>query len=174
MSRSLLITGAAGFIGANFTHYWARAHPDDRLVAYDALTYAGNLENLAPLRDRPDFSFVHADICDYDTVLGTLREHAVASGCDPRQFVLTVGAAHGGRRRDRALVGKHRRPGERRSGDDRVEQQPRAAHESDQAEHEHEVIDAAEESLLGINPDHVHTHVARECSHHLVAFLVAQ
>ena len=77
MSRSLLITGAAGFIGANFAHYWARAYPGDRLVAYDALTYAGNLENLAALRDRPNFSFVHADICDYQQVVDTLREHGV-------------------------------------------------------------------------------------------------
>ena len=46
MSKSLLVTGAAGFIGANFVHYWARAHPTDTLVAYDALTYAGNIANL--------------------------------------------------------------------------------------------------------------------------------
>ena len=77
MSRSLLVTGAAGFIGANFVHYWAAAHPDDTIVAYDALTYAGNLASLDSLRSRQNFHFVHADICDYDKVLGTLREHAV-------------------------------------------------------------------------------------------------
>ncbi|MAT91583.1 MAG: dTDP-glucose 4,6-dehydratase [Halioglobus sp.] len=77
MPRSLLVTGAAGFIGANFVHYWARQHPEDRLVAYDALTYAGNEANLAPLRDNHKFTFVHADICDTDKVLGTLREHEV-------------------------------------------------------------------------------------------------
>ena len=77
MSNTLLVTGAAGFIGANFMHYWARNHPQDRLVAYDALTYAGNLANLDALQGRPNFSFVHADICDYDRVLATLREHAV-------------------------------------------------------------------------------------------------
>ncbi|MEZ5570683.1 MAG: dTDP-glucose 4,6-dehydratase [Halioglobus sp.] len=75
MARSLLVTGAAGFIGANFVHYWARQHPDDTLVAYDALTYAGNRANLEPLRGNPRFSFVHADICDYDRVLHTLRKH---------------------------------------------------------------------------------------------------
>lgn len=77
MSRSLLVTGAAGFIGANFVHYWARHHPADRLVAYDALTYAGNLASLDGLRGRPNFSFVHADIRDHDRVLATLRDHAV-------------------------------------------------------------------------------------------------
>ncbi len=77
MSRSLLVTGAAGFIGANFVHYWMEAYPQDRVVAYDALTYAGNLASLADLRDQPNFRFVHADICDYDTVLATLRENYV-------------------------------------------------------------------------------------------------
>ncbi len=77
MSRSLLVTGAAGFIGANFVHYWRAAHPGDRIVAYDALTYAGNRANLAALEGSEGFHFVHADICDYDTVLRTLREQAV-------------------------------------------------------------------------------------------------
>ena len=77
MGKSLLVTGAAGFIGANFVHYWARQHPADKLVAYDALTYAGNLANLDSLRGRPNFSFIHANICDYDRVLQTMREHAV-------------------------------------------------------------------------------------------------
>ena len=77
MSKSLLVTGAAGFIGANFVHYWARQHPADKLVAYDALTYAGNLANLDSLQGRPNFSFIHANICDYDRVLQTMREHAV-------------------------------------------------------------------------------------------------
>jgi len=77
MARSLLVTGAAGFIGANFAHYWMRHHPEDRVVAFDALTYAGNRANLAGLEDKPNFSFVHADICHYDRVLSTLREHEV-------------------------------------------------------------------------------------------------
>jgi len=77
MSRSLLVTGAAGFIGANFVHYWRRQHPGDRLVAYDALTYAGNRANLAGLEGRADFHFIHADIRDTDRVLAALREHAV-------------------------------------------------------------------------------------------------
>ena len=43
----LLVTGAAGFIGSNFVHFWLEEHPDDHVVAYDLLTYAGNRENLA-------------------------------------------------------------------------------------------------------------------------------
>ncbi len=77
MSRSLLVTGAAGFIGANFVHYWMREHPGDRVVAYDALTYAGNRASLAALEQRPGFHFVHADIRDYDRVLQTLQDHDV-------------------------------------------------------------------------------------------------
>ncbi len=77
MAKSLLVTGAAGFIGANFVHYWARAYPEDKVVAYDALTYAGNLASLDALQSNPNFSFVHADICDHDRVLHTLREHGV-------------------------------------------------------------------------------------------------
>ena len=77
MSRSLLVTGAAGFIGANFVHYWRSQHPQDRIVAFDALTYAGNRANLLALEGTEGFHFVHADICDYDKVLATLREHAV-------------------------------------------------------------------------------------------------
>ncbi len=72
--RSLLVTGAAGFIGANFVHYWRAQYPQDRLVAYDALTYAGNRASLAALEGSEGFHFVQADICDYDTVLATLRE----------------------------------------------------------------------------------------------------
>ena len=75
--RALLVTGAAGFIGANFMHYWARAHPADTLVAYDALTYAGNLASLESLRGRDNVHVIHADICDGDRVLATLREHCV-------------------------------------------------------------------------------------------------
>ena len=77
MSKSLLVTGAAGFIGANFAHYWRRHHPQDRIVAFDALTYAGNRANLAELEGTQGFYFVHADICDYDKVLATLREHSI-------------------------------------------------------------------------------------------------
>ncbi|NQX87145.1 MAG: dTDP-glucose 4,6-dehydratase [Halioglobus sp.] len=77
MAKSLLVTGAAGFIGANFVHYWMREHPDDKVVAFDALTYAGNRANLEALQGNDQFSFVHADICDYDRVLTTIKDHAI-------------------------------------------------------------------------------------------------
>ena len=77
MTRSLLITGAAGFIGANFTHHWAMNYPQDRLVAYDALTYAGNRANLNALAGKTNFTFVEADICDRERVESILREHRV-------------------------------------------------------------------------------------------------
>ncbi len=75
--RALLITGACGFIGANFSHFWHRAHPADRIVALDALTYAGNRANLAGLEDTPEFHFVHGNICDQALVEQLLRNYAI-------------------------------------------------------------------------------------------------
>jgi len=77
VSRRLLVTGAAGFIGANFAHYWSREHPDDYLVAYDALTYAGNRANLASLEGSSNFRFVHADICDEARVRALLQDEGL-------------------------------------------------------------------------------------------------
>ncbi len=71
----LLVTGAAGFIGSNFVHYWLEQHPDDHVVAYDLLTYAGNRESLAPVEDR--IVFVQGDICDGELAEKTLREERI-------------------------------------------------------------------------------------------------
>ena len=71
----LLVTGGAGFIGSNFVHYWLERHPDDHVVAYDLLTYAGNRDNLAAVEDR--IAFVHGDICDRELAESTLREHEI-------------------------------------------------------------------------------------------------
>jgi dTDP-glucose 4,6-dehydratase len=73
----LLVTGGAGFIGANFVHYWLGAHPGDRLVVLDALTYAGHRAHLQAVEERPEFRFVHGDICDTALVEGLLREEAL-------------------------------------------------------------------------------------------------
>lgn len=70
----LLVTGGAGFIGANFVHYWLKEHPGDRLVVLDALTYAGKLSNLDRARGHEEFRFVHGNICDIALVEGLLRE----------------------------------------------------------------------------------------------------
>jgi dTDP-glucose 4,6-dehydratase len=77
MADTLLVTGAAGFIGANFVHYWLREHPGDRVIAYDALTYAGNRANLADLDGDERLSFIHADIRDEARVAWLLREEEV-------------------------------------------------------------------------------------------------
>ena len=62
--KTLLITGGAGFIGANFVHHWVKHHPEDRIINLDALTYAGNPENLAGIEESEKYHFVHGDICD--------------------------------------------------------------------------------------------------------------
>ena len=59
-----LVTGGAGFIGANFIYYMLKEHPDDRLLCVDKLTYAGNLSTLKSALEHPNFRFVRADICD--------------------------------------------------------------------------------------------------------------
>jgi dTDP-glucose 4,6-dehydratase len=66
--KRLLITGGAGFIGSNFIHHWIRNHPGDRVINLDALTYAGNLENLKGVGESANYRFVHGDICDGDFV----------------------------------------------------------------------------------------------------------
>ena len=71
----ILVTGAAGFIGSNFVHYWLEQHPDGHVVAYDLLTYAGNRENLAGTEDR--VPFVQGDIADLELAEQTLREHDI-------------------------------------------------------------------------------------------------
>lgn len=73
--KNLLVTGGAGFIGANFVHYWVKQHPDDTVVVLDALTYAGSLSNLELIKDHPSFKFVHGDICDTTLVEKLLREN---------------------------------------------------------------------------------------------------
>jgi len=75
--RRLLVTGGAGFIGSNFIRYWVNRYPDDRLVNLDALTYAGNLENLADIESAPGYRFVHADITDRSVVERLLEEEAI-------------------------------------------------------------------------------------------------
>jgi dTDP-glucose 4,6-dehydratase len=73
MSRRLLVTGGAGFIGANFVHYWLELHPDDRVIVLDALTYAGNLDNLRDVWDDPRFRFYPGRIEDPTVVEGLFR-----------------------------------------------------------------------------------------------------
>ncbi len=72
--RTLLVTGGAGFIGGNFVHFALR-ESDVRVVTLDKLTYAGNLDTLAPLRNHPRHRFLRGDIADRALVAEILREH---------------------------------------------------------------------------------------------------
>ncbi len=65
---NLLVTGGAGFIGTNFVRHWLAKTQEGRVIVFDALTYAGNLDNLSGLERNPRFAFVRGDICDEPTV----------------------------------------------------------------------------------------------------------
>ncbi|MBD5423660.1 MAG: dTDP-glucose 4,6-dehydratase [Allobaculum sp.] len=60
----ILVTGGAGFIGSNFVNYMVNAYPEDEIINLDALTYAGNLENLKEVEDKPNYKFIKGDIAD--------------------------------------------------------------------------------------------------------------
>jgi dTDP-glucose 4,6-dehydratase len=62
--RRIIVTGGAGFIGSNFLRYCASRYPNDRFINLDALTYAGNLDNIKELKDYPNHRFIHGDICN--------------------------------------------------------------------------------------------------------------
>ena len=77
--RNLMVTGGAGFIGSNFARLMLQKYPDYRVVVYDKLTYAGNLENLRDLAERyaDRYTFVRGDICDTQKVREVVRQHQV-------------------------------------------------------------------------------------------------
>jgi len=77
--KNLLVTGGAGFIGSNFVHLVLDKYPDCKVVVYDKLTYAGNLDNLRDVADDPRYSFVRGDICDMELVQEVIREHEIDS-----------------------------------------------------------------------------------------------
>ena len=68
MSKTVLVTGGAGFIGANFVYHMLKTHPDDRILCVDALTYAGNLSTLGDVLENPHFKFFKTDICDREEI----------------------------------------------------------------------------------------------------------
>jgi dTDP-glucose 4,6-dehydratase len=73
----LLVTGGSGFIGSNFIRYYHETHPEDKIVNFDKLTYAGNPANLSDLEALPFYSFVRGDICDREAVDALLRTHSI-------------------------------------------------------------------------------------------------
>ena len=74
---SILITGGAGFIGSHVVRLFVNKYPDCRIINLDKLTYAGNLANLKDIEDRPNYTFIKADICDYDTVRKIVADYDV-------------------------------------------------------------------------------------------------
>lgn len=74
---TILVTGGCGFIGSNFVRYMLERHPSYKMINFDKLTYAGNLENLDGLDANPNYRFVKGDICDRASVETTVRQHNV-------------------------------------------------------------------------------------------------
>jgi len=75
--RNILITGGAGFIGSHVVRLFVNKYPDYHIINLDKLTYAGNLANLHDIKDKPNYTFIKADICDFGTVLEIIRKFNV-------------------------------------------------------------------------------------------------
>jgi dTDP-glucose 4,6-dehydratase len=90
---TIFVTGGAGFIGSNFVRYWLREHPDDAVVNYDLLTYAGNERSLDDVSAEHGkrYQFVRGDIGDYGRVLGALQR------CQPQVIVNFAAESHNSR-----------------------------------------------------------------------------
>ena len=77
MSRSIVITGGAGFIGSHVVRLFVNKYPDYRIINLDKLTYAGNLANLKDIEDKPNYKFVKMDICDFEGVCRLMQDEKV-------------------------------------------------------------------------------------------------
>ncbi|MBQ5648475.1 MAG: dTDP-glucose 4,6-dehydratase [Alistipes sp.] len=75
--RNILITGGAGFIGSHVVRLFVTKYPDYHIVNLDKLTYAGNLENLKDVESQSNYTFVRADICDYERMVAIFKEYAI-------------------------------------------------------------------------------------------------
>lgn len=102
VDMKILVTGGAGFIGGNFVHHMVNKYPEDEIINLDLLTYAGNLETLKPVEDKPNYKFVRGDIADRDFVMDLFdrerpdhvvnfaaESHVDRSITDPGVFVRT-------------------------------------------------------------------------------------
>ncbi|MDE5615462.1 MAG: dTDP-glucose 4,6-dehydratase [Alphaproteobacteria bacterium] len=77
MSKTILVTGGAGFIGSNFVPYFAAKYPEYNIINLDKLTYAGNLDNLRECDSMPNYTFVQGDICDRELIEKLFAEHDI-------------------------------------------------------------------------------------------------
>ena len=75
--RNILITGGAGFIGSHVVRLFVNKYPEYNIICLDKLTYAGNLANLKDIENAPNYTFVKADICDYETVLSLMQQYNI-------------------------------------------------------------------------------------------------
>lgn len=75
--RNILITGGAGFIGSHVVHLFVKKYPTYRIVNIDKLTYAGNLANLKDIEDEPNYTFIKADICDFDRIFELFKQYQI-------------------------------------------------------------------------------------------------
>ncbi|MBK7893500.1 MAG: dTDP-glucose 4,6-dehydratase [Candidatus Promineifilaceae bacterium] len=73
--KNIIVTGGAGFIGANFVLHMLNKYSDYNIIVYDKLTYAGNLDNLLDVKDDPRYAFVQGDICDAEMVAATIQQY---------------------------------------------------------------------------------------------------
>ena len=75
--KNIIITGGAGFIGSHVVRLFVNKYPDYHIINVDKLTYAGNLANLKDIEDKPNYTFVRADICDFDTMYALMQKEQV-------------------------------------------------------------------------------------------------
>ena len=77
MKRSIIVTGGAGFIGSHVVRLFVNKYPEYNIINVDKLTYAGNLANLKDIEEKPNYTFVKADICDFDTMYRLMVDNNV-------------------------------------------------------------------------------------------------
>ncbi len=76
-TRNILITGGAGFIGSHVVRLFVNKYPDYHIINLDKLTYAGNLANLTDIEDKPNYTFVKADICNFNQILDIFKKYEI-------------------------------------------------------------------------------------------------
>ena len=76
-TRNILVTGGAGFIGSHVVRLFVNKYPEYHIINLDSLTYAGNLANLKDIEDKPNYTFIKADICDYSLMLEVIKKYSI-------------------------------------------------------------------------------------------------